>query len=70
MSLICFMLSSLGNQTGFLGLWGKKVDAIDHYIAEIEKLNEQVSVFVFSFLAKIVSQLGIIKSALSFWFLR
>jgi hypothetical protein len=29
-------------KTGFLGLWGKKVDAIDHYIAEIEKLNEQI----------------------------
>ncbi|EOA39719.1 hypothetical protein CARUB_v10008363mg [Capsella rubella] len=29
-------------KTGFLGLWGKNVDAIDHYIAEIEKLNEQI----------------------------
>ncbi|XP_010430277.1 PREDICTED: CSC1-like protein At1g62320 [Camelina sativa] len=27
---------------GFLGLWGKKVDAMDHYTAEIEKLNEQI----------------------------
>lgn len=29
-------------KTGFLGLWGEKVDAIDHYIAEIEKLNDQI----------------------------
>lgn len=29
---------------GFLGLWGKKVDAMDHYTAEIEKLSEQVSI--------------------------
>ncbi|RID44682.1 hypothetical protein BRARA_I01462 [Brassica rapa] len=27
---------------GFLGLWGKKVDAMDHYTAEIEKLSEQI----------------------------
>ncbi|XP_010546606.1 PREDICTED: CSC1-like protein At1g11960 [Tarenaya hassleriana] len=29
-------------KTGFLGLWGEKVDAIDHYAAEIEKLNEEI----------------------------
>ncbi|CAH8388057.1 unnamed protein product [Eruca vesicaria subsp. sativa] len=27
---------------GFLGLWGKKVDAIDHFTAEIEKLSDQI----------------------------
>ncbi|KAL1214785.1 CSC1-like protein [Cardamine amara subsp. amara] len=27
---------------GFLGLWGKKVDAMDHYTAEIEKISEQI----------------------------
>ncbi|EOA33299.1 hypothetical protein CARUB_v10019839mg [Capsella rubella] len=27
---------------GFLGLWGKKVDAMDHYTAEIDKLTEQI----------------------------
>ncbi|ESQ29191.1 hypothetical protein EUTSA_v10023297mg [Eutrema salsugineum] len=27
---------------GFLGIWGKKVDAMDHYTAEIEKLSEQI----------------------------
>ena len=32
------------SQLGFLGLWGKKVDAMDHYTAEIEKLSEQVSI--------------------------
>lgn len=29
-------------QTGFLGLWGTKVDAIDYYAAEIEKLSQEV----------------------------
>ncbi|CAF1839449.1 unnamed protein product [Brassica oleracea] len=32
---------------GFLGLWGKKVDAMDHFTAEIEKLSDQVSIFFF-----------------------
>ncbi|CAH2048007.1 unnamed protein product [Thlaspi arvense] len=27
---------------GFLGLWGKKVDAMDHYTDEIEKLSKQI----------------------------
>ncbi|KAG2288347.1 hypothetical protein Bca52824_047951 [Brassica carinata] len=27
---------------GFLGLWGKKVDAMDHFTAEIEKLSDQI----------------------------
>ncbi|XP_030972739.1 protein OSCA1-like isoform X3 [Quercus lobata] len=31
-------------KTGFLGLWGKKVDAIDHHVSEIEKLSEEISV--------------------------
>lgn len=30
-------------QTGFLGLWGNKVDAIDYYTSEIEKLSKEVS---------------------------
>uniref|UniRef100_A0A1J3GRR1 CSC1-like protein n=1 Tax=Noccaea caerulescens TaxID=107243 RepID=A0A1J3GRR1_NOCCA len=30
-------------KTGFLGLWGEKVDAIDHYIAEIEKVNKEIA---------------------------
>ncbi|KAJ6725209.1 PROTEIN OSCA1, partial [Salix viminalis] len=30
------------SQTGFLGLWGEKVDAIDHHISEIEKLSEEI----------------------------
>ncbi|OAY24601.1 calcium permeable stress-gated cation channel 1 [Manihot esculenta] len=30
-------------KTGFLGLWGQKVDAIDHYIAEIEKLSKEIA---------------------------
>ncbi|KAM1562390.1 hypothetical protein PS1_005225 [Malus domestica] len=30
-------------KTGFLGLWGKKVDAIEHYKTEIEKLTDQIA---------------------------
>ncbi|XP_020541220.1 calcium permeable stress-gated cation channel 1 [Jatropha curcas] len=30
-------------KTGFLGLWGKKVDAIDHYTSEIEKLRKEIA---------------------------
>ena len=29
-------------QTGLLGLWGKKVDAIEYYTSKIEKLSEEV----------------------------
>ncbi|XP_050368491.1 calcium permeable stress-gated cation channel 1-like isoform X3 [Argentina anserina] len=29
-------------KTGFLGLWGKKVDAIEHYQSEIEKLKKEI----------------------------
>ncbi|KAL9392834.1 hypothetical protein Peur_016754 [Populus x canadensis] len=29
-------------KTGFLGLWGGKVDAIDYHISEIEKLSEEI----------------------------
>lgn len=29
-------------QTGFLGLWGNRVDAIDFYTSEIERLSEEV----------------------------
>ncbi|KAG4394615.1 hypothetical protein GLYMA_20G066800v4 [Glycine max] len=29
-------------KTGFLGLWGKKVDAIDHHITEIDKLSKEI----------------------------
>ncbi|XP_022720647.1 calcium permeable stress-gated cation channel 1-like isoform X2 [Durio zibethinus] len=30
-------------KTGFLGLWGKRVDAIDDYISEIEKLSKEIA---------------------------
>ena len=30
-------------QTGFLGLFGEKVDAIDFYTSEIDKLSKEVS---------------------------
>ncbi|KAL8045977.1 hypothetical protein ABFX02_08G149500 [Erythranthe guttata] len=30
-------------KTGFLGLWGEKVDAIDHQTAKIETLSKQIS---------------------------
>jgi hypothetical protein len=39
--------SSLLFQTGFLGLWGAKVDAIDHHVSEIEKLSKEVPIFIF-----------------------
>ena len=42
------MSKSFSSQLGFLGLWGKKVDAMDHFTAEIEKLSDQVSIFFFS----------------------
>ncbi|KAG6754614.1 hypothetical protein POTOM_040406 [Populus tomentosa] len=29
-------------KTGFLGLWGEKVDAIDHHKSEIKKLSEEI----------------------------
>ncbi|GLT33558.1 hypothetical protein SLA2020_081320 [Shorea laevis] len=29
-------------KTGFLGCWGERVDAIDHYTSEIEKLSKEV----------------------------
>ncbi|CAG7898088.1 calcium permeable stress-gated cation channel 1 [Brassica rapa] len=28
---------------GFLGLWGQRVDAIDHYIAEIDKTSKEIA---------------------------
>ncbi|KAK7304689.1 hypothetical protein VNO77_42575 [Canavalia gladiata] len=31
-------------KTGFLGLWGKKVDAIDYHITEIDKLSKEIDV--------------------------
>ncbi|MBA0795499.1 hypothetical protein Gohar_006358 [Gossypium harknessii] len=34
----------LTHQTGFMGLWGTKVDAIDHYTSQIQKLNEEEAV--------------------------
>ncbi|QHO05610.1 Calcium permeable stress-gated cation channel [Arachis hypogaea] len=30
-------------KTGFLGLWGKKVDAIDYHTTEIDKLSEEIA---------------------------
>ncbi|KAI4295953.1 hypothetical protein L6164_035946 [Bauhinia variegata] len=30
-------------KTGFLGLWGKKVDAIDHHSEEIDKLSKEIA---------------------------
>ncbi|KAK6919326.1 CSC1/OSCA1-like, N-terminal transmembrane domain [Dillenia turbinata] len=31
-------------KTGFLGLWGKKVDAIEYYSSEIERLSKEISI--------------------------
>ncbi|XP_075664279.1 hyperosmolality-gated Ca2+ permeable channel 1.2-like [Castanea sativa] len=31
-------------KTGFLGLRGKKVDAIDHHVSEVEKLSKEIAV--------------------------
>ncbi|KAJ6329428.1 hypothetical protein OIU77_010995 [Salix suchowensis] len=33
----------LKSPTGFLGLWGNRVDAIDHYTSEIERLSREIS---------------------------
>lgn len=49
--LICckifnFFLSAdryLNSQTGFLGLWGKKVDSIEYYQQQVKELDEKVS---------------------------
>ncbi|KAH7569442.1 hypothetical protein JRO89_XS06G0162900 [Xanthoceras sorbifolium] len=30
-------------KTGFLGLWGQKVDAIDYHISEIERLSKEIA---------------------------
>ncbi|XP_059437687.1 calcium permeable stress-gated cation channel 1-like [Corylus avellana] len=30
-------------KTGFLGLWGKKVDAIEHHESEVEKLSKEIA---------------------------
>lgn len=30
-------------KTGFLGLWGEKVDAIQHHISEIERLSKEIA---------------------------
>ncbi|KAK7260700.1 hypothetical protein RIF29_26960 [Crotalaria pallida] len=30
-------------KTGFLGLWGKKVDAIDYHVTEIDKLSKEIA---------------------------
>ncbi|KAK9051800.1 hypothetical protein SSX86_028428 [Deinandra increscens subsp. villosa] len=30
-------------KTGFLGLWGEKVDAIEHHMAQIEKLSNEIA---------------------------
>ncbi|CAK7351481.1 unnamed protein product [Dovyalis caffra] len=30
-------------KTGFYGLWGAKVDAIDHHVSEIEKLSKEIA---------------------------
>jgi lysine-specific demethylase 3 len=64
-----FDLNSYGSwmfQTGFLGLWGGKVDAIDYHISEIEKLSEEVSSF--NFLSKF-PDLSKILNLLFFFFL-
>lgn len=37
-------------QTGVLGLWGRKVDAIEYYSHTIKELDKVVSHFYFSFL--------------------
>lgn len=41
-------------QTGFLGCFGSKVDAIDYYKSEIEKIGKEVS-FIHIFLSFVVT---------------
>jgi hypothetical protein len=35
-------------QTGFLGCFGSKVDAIEHYASEIERIENEVSPSILS----------------------
>ena len=37
------ILIILINQLGFLGLWGQRVDAIEHYTAEIDKTSKEIA---------------------------
>lgn len=39
---LSLMITNFCKQTGFLGLWGKRVDAIDFYTSEVERLSEEV----------------------------
>lgn len=39
----CLKIFFILVQTGFLGLSGEKVDAIDYYTSEVEKLSKEVS---------------------------
>ena len=41
--LTCFLLLTSCEQTGFLGLWGDEVDAINYYSSKIEILSKEVS---------------------------
>lgn len=53
-------------QTGFLGCFGSKVDAIDYYKSEIEKIGKEVSlcicIGIFTFVMSFVVIVGQITS--------
>ncbi|KAJ0080788.1 hypothetical protein Patl1_09952 [Pistacia atlantica] len=52
----------LTHQTGFLGLCGKRVDAIDHHISEIEKLlNEKVLAKAVQHSVSLVSSVSLVN---------
>lgn len=42
-AIFSYPLTMSCEQTGFLGLWGNRVDAIDFYTSEIERLLKEVS---------------------------
>ena len=49
---LCFFVCF--HQTGFLGLCGAKVDAIDHHNTEIDKLSKEVSTSINFFFLGII----------------
>lgn len=66
--LSCFSFTCAQcSQTGFLGLWGKKLDAIDHYTTEIQKVSKEVSLvyhFFYFFSECKISMLKLISKCL------
>jgi len=43
-------------QTGYLGLWGDRVDAIDFYTTEINRLSKEVSCASYVYLTMLITK--------------